>query len=79
MVPGRAILYASNPTQPLEKSLMTERTTSCLGGAVRFNSSIKPSTNIWAASAPVWACLDPALERVEQQPAPPKPTPTTGQ
>lgn len=36
-------------------------------------SSIQPSMNIWAASAPGWACLDPALERLEQQPAPPKP------
>ena len=35
-------------------------------------SSIQPSTNIWAASAPGWACLDPALERVERQPVPPK-------
>ncbi len=36
-------------------------------------SSIKPSVNIWASSAPAWACLDPALDRVDQQPAPPKP------
>lgn len=36
-------------------------------------SSVKPSTNIWAASAPGWACLDMAMERVEQQPAAPKP------
>jgi len=36
-------------------------------------SSVQPSVNIWAASAPGWACLDPALERVEQQPLPPKP------
>lgn len=41
-------------------------------------SSIKPSLNIWAASAPTWACLDSALERVEQQPLPPKPTPSAG-
>lgn len=24
--------------------------------------------NIWAASAPAWACLDPGLERVDHQP-----------
>lgn len=35
-------------------------------------SSIKPSRNIWAASAPGWACLDPALERVEHQAPAPK-------
>lgn len=36
-------------------------------------SSIRPSTNIWADSAPSWACLDGTLERVAQQPQPPKP------
>jgi len=35
-------------------------------------SSIQPSMNIWTVSAPGWACLDPALERVERQPLPPK-------
>ena len=36
-------------------------------------SSIRPTANIWADSAPAWACMDPAIERVAQQPAPPKP------
>ena len=36
-------------------------------------SSILPTVNIWAASAPAWACLDPTLERAERQPAPPQP------
>jgi hypothetical protein len=39
-------------------------------------SSVQPSVNIWAGSAPGWACMDPALERVEQQPLPPQPAPT---
>ncbi|HVK98982.1 MAG TPA: GFA family protein [Dongiaceae bacterium] len=39
-------------------------------------SSIQPTTNIWASSAPSWACLNPDLERVEQQPLPPKPQST---
>lgn len=39
-------------------------------------SSIRPNMNIWAGSAPAWACLDPALERIERQPAPPKPSPS---
>lgn len=39
-------------------------------------SSIQPSMNIWSSSAPGWACLDPSIERVEQQPVPPKPSPT---
>jgi len=42
-------------------------------------SSIKPNMNIWTASAPGWACLDPALERVEHQPEPPKQPPSTSQ
>lgn len=36
-------------------------------------SSIRPTVNIWASSAPDWACLDAALERVERQPAAPTP------
>ncbi|MES2490387.1 MAG: GFA family protein [Pseudomonadota bacterium] len=35
-------------------------------------SSIQPNMNIWTSSAPTWACLDASLERVEQQPLPPK-------
>lgn len=38
-------------------------------------SSIQPGMNIWSSSAPSWACMDPSLERVEQQPLPPKPAP----
>jgi len=39
-------------------------------------SSIQPTMNIWASSAPTWACLDASLERVEGQPLPPKPAST---
>jgi hypothetical protein len=42
-------------------------------GTLHDPSSIKPTANIWSASAPEWACLDPALERIEQQPLPPVP------
>lgn len=35
-------------------------------------SSFKPTTNIWTASAPVWACLDPSLENIDGQPMPPQ-------
>jgi hypothetical protein len=45
--------------------MTTER---CLCGDIRYRRSI------W--SAPAWACLDPALERVEAQPSPPKPPPS---
>jgi len=48
-------------------------------GTLDDPSSVRPTTNIWANSAPGWACLDPALERVEQQPAPPQPPQTTTQ
>jgi hypothetical protein len=37
-------------------------------------SSIQPSMNIWAESAPSWACMSFNLERVEKQPLPPKPS-----
>lgn len=37
-------------------------------GTLDDPSSIKPSMNIWSQSAPVWACLDPDIERIEQQP-----------
>jgi hypothetical protein len=39
-------------------------------GTLDEPSSIKPTANIWSASAPAWACLDSSLERVEQAPAP---------
>jgi hypothetical protein len=42
-------------------------------GTLDEPSSVKPSANIWAGSAPAWACLDGALERIERQPAPPRP------
>jgi hypothetical protein len=42
-------------------------------------SSVKPNMNIWAGSAPGWACLDLALEREEQQAQPPKQPPSAGQ
>lgn len=40
-------------------------------GTLDEPSSIRPSANIWSGSAPAWACLDRALERVERQPLPP--------
>lgn len=41
-------------------------------------STVRPNANIWASSAPNWACLDPALGRVEQQPLPPMPLSAAG-
>ncbi len=35
-------------------------------------SSIRPTTNIWTASAPTWACLDSSLENLAGQPSPPQ-------
>jgi hypothetical protein len=40
-------------------------------GTLDDPSSVHPTMNIWASRAPDWACLDKALERVEQQPMPP--------
>lgn len=40
-------------------------------GTLDDPSSVRPVLNMWASSAPVWACLDAELERVEHQPLPP--------
>ncbi|MBZ9560281.1 MULTISPECIES: GFA family protein [unclassified Modicisalibacter] len=42
-------------------------------GTLDDPSSVPPTMNIWAQNAPSWACLDPALTRIEGQPAPPRP------
>lgn len=39
-------------------------------GTLDDPSSIRPEVNMWSASAPSWACLDPALKLESQQPAP---------
>lgn len=41
-------------------------------GTLDDPSSIAPVANIWSASAPTWACLNPALQRVEKQPPSPQ-------
>jgi hypothetical protein len=42
-------------------------------GTLDDTAGIRPTANIWCASAPGWACMDEELERVEGQPgaAPP--------
>lgn len=40
-------------------------------GTLHDPSSLRPQMNIWASSAPVWAHLDPAIERLDNQPSPP--------
>ncbi len=42
-------------------------------GTLDDPSSIVPSVNIWSGSAPRWACLDAALERIEGHPLPLQP------
>jgi hypothetical protein len=42
-------------------------------GTLDDPSSVRPAMNIWASSAPSWACLDQDLERVDRQPSPPPP------
>lgn len=39
-------------------------------GTLDDPSSIQPQINMWASSAPSWACLDPALKSELRQPAP---------
>ncbi|MDP9140788.1 MAG: GFA family protein [Pseudomonadota bacterium] len=45
-------------------------------GTLDDPSSIKPTVNIWSASAPAWACLDSSLERFDRQ-APPLQAPAS--
>jgi hypothetical protein len=47
-------------------------------GTLDEPSSVKPEVNIWASSAPGWACLDGAMQRVERQPSPPPAPGSTG-
>jgi hypothetical protein len=42
-------------------------------GTLDDPSAVRPAVNIWAGSAPDWACLDSNLQRIEQQPIPPPP------
>lgn len=42
-------------------------------GTLDQPSSVSPVAHIWAASAPDWACLDPALPQTDKQPAPLQP------
>ena len=44
-------------------------------GTLDEPSAITPAANIWTASAPDWACLNPALEQFEAAPPAPAPTP----
>jgi len=44
-------------------------------GTLDDPSSVRPTANIWTRSAPAWAHMDPALDRVDQQPVPPQTQP----
>jgi len=48
-------------------------------GTLDDPSSIRPVAHIWAASAPDWACLDPALQRTDRQPPALRPAGSDGQ
>lgn len=39
-------------------------------GTLDDPSAIRPTANIWVASAPAWACLDASLERFDAGPPP---------
>jgi hypothetical protein len=64
-------------TQLFANSSARPQFTVVRAGTLDDPSSVRPDTNIWAGSAPAWACLDPALARAERQPLPPQPVPTT--
>ena len=44
-------------------------------GTLDDPSSVNPTANIWASSAPAWACLNAELEKFEQQPPQLQPPP----
>ena len=60
-------------TQLFANSSARPQLTVVRAGTLDDPSSVKPTMNIWASSAPTWACLDSSMERVEKQPAPPPP------
>ncbi|MEJ7137689.1 GFA family protein [Amphibiibacter pelophylacis] len=62
---GGTHLFARSSARPQFRVVRT--------GNLDNPASIQPTAIICSASAPAWACLDPALKRVEQQPAAPKP------
>jgi len=39
-------------------------------GTLDDSEVARPSMTIWASQAPTWACIDPQLPRVEEQPPP---------
>jgi hypothetical protein len=41
-------------------------------GTLENPSSISPSVNIWSKSAPVWACMNPDIGKIDGQPVPPQ-------
>lgn len=47
-------------------------------GTLDDPSSVRPAANIWASSAPAWACMDGGLQRIEQQPPAPRTAGATG-
>jgi len=57
-------LFANSAARP--------EVTAVRAGTLDDLSSVQPTMNIWSSSAPPWACLDPELERFEQQPPPPR-------
>ena len=57
----------------LAKSSARPQFTVLRAGTFDDPSAVGPSMNIWVRSAPTWACLDPKLERVEEQPGAARP------
>ena len=45
-------------------------------GTLDDPSSINPTANIWAASAPTWACLNSELQKFDKQPQQLQPPPS---
>ncbi len=61
-------LFADNSGRPTMTVVRT--------GTLDDPSSIRPVANIWATSAPTWACLDAELLRINGQPQAPSTPPS---
>jgi hypothetical protein len=59
-------------THVFSNSSSTPDFTVVRAGTLTDPSSIRPTMNIWASSAPQWACMDKRLDTVDKQPIPPQ-------
>ena len=71
--PSEAIKISGTPSRHDKAAdsgnTVTRRFCSKCGSQLFSDSSGRPTTNIWVASAPSWACVDQSLDQFEGPPA----------